>query len=97
MLVSSTMSVFKELLEQLRPCFSKPQFRNYSTYILGLVACEGRKNVDAINRSFMDAKNQSSLNRFLPASPWSLQRLEAKRLALVKQKLHVHEGSTGFY
>ena len=96
MLVSSTVGVMEDFLEQFRHCFSKPQFRNYSTYILGLVACEGRKNIDAINRSFMDAKNQSSLNRFLTTSPWSLQRLEAKRLALVREKLHVPEGSTGF-
>jgi len=96
MLVSSEVGVMEEFLEQFRPCFSKPQFRNFSTYILGLVACEGRKNVDTINRSFLDAKNQSSLNRFLTASPWSLQRLEAKRLALVKEKLQVPEGSTGF-
>jgi len=96
MLVSSTLDVLEELLEQFRPCFSKPQFRNYSTYTLGLVACEGRKNVDAINRSFMDAKNQSSLNRFLTASPWSLQRLENQRIALIKKKLQVPEGSTGF-
>ncbi|PIU59582.1 hypothetical protein COS86_03490, partial [Candidatus Bathyarchaeota archaeon CG07_land_8_20_14_0_80_47_9] len=96
MLVSSAVSVLEQLLEQFKPCFSKPQFRNYSTYILGLVACEGKKNIDAINRSFLDAKNQSSLNRFLTSSPWSLQRLEAKRLALVREKLPVPEGSTGF-
>ena len=96
MLVSSAMGVLEELLEQFRPCLSKPQFRNYCTYILGLVACESRKNVDAINRSFMDAKNQSSLNRFLTASPWNLQRLEEKRLQLARTRLPVEEGSTGF-
>jgi hypothetical protein len=49
MLVPSAVGVIEGLLEQFRPCFSRPQFRNFSTYILGLVACEGRKNVDAIN------------------------------------------------
>ena len=43
MLVSSEVGVMEEFLEQFRSCFSKPQFRNFSTYILGLVACEGRK------------------------------------------------------
>ncbi|KPV62636.1 MAG: hypothetical protein AOA66_1266 [Candidatus Bathyarchaeota archaeon BA2] len=84
MLVSSAVGVMEGLLEQFRPCFSRPQFKNFSTYILGLVACEGRRNVDAINRCFVDAGDQSALNRFLTSSPWSLQLIEAKRLAVVR-------------
>ncbi|MDP2968613.1 MAG: IS701 family transposase [Deltaproteobacteria bacterium] len=95
-LVPPAESVLKRLLEQFKPCFTKPQFRNFSTYTLGLVASEGKKNINAINRSFTDAKNQSSLNRFLTSSPWSLQRLEAKRLTLAREKLPFTEGSTGF-
>ncbi len=83
------------LLEQFRPCFSKPQFRNFSTYILGLVASEGKKNIDTINRCFMEHKDQSTLNRFLTASPWSIQRLESKRLTLARQSLPPTEGSSG--
>jgi hypothetical protein len=70
MLVSSAVGDMEGLLEQFRSCFSKPQFRNFSTYILGLVACDGRKNVDGINRCFVDAGDQSALNCFLTASPW---------------------------
>ena len=96
MFISSNVDVFTGLLEEFRPCFSKPQFRNFSTYTLGLVACEGKKNIDAINRCFMNAKDQSSLNRFLTASPWNLQRFEEKRLQLASTHLPVREGSTGF-
>ena len=71
------------------------EFRNFFTYILGLVASEGKKNIDAINRSFMDSRDQSTLNRFLTASPWSIQRLESKRLTLARQSLPSTEGSTG--
>jgi SRSO17 transposase len=95
MLVSSAVGVMEGLLEQFRPCFSRPQLRNFTTYILGLVACEGRKNVDAINGCFVEARDQSTLNRFLTASPWSLQLLEAQRLAVVRENLPVPEGSTG--
>jgi len=95
MLVPSTASVMEELLKQFKPCFTKPQFRNFSTYILGLVASEGKKNIDAINRSFMDSRDQSTLNRFLTASPWSIQRLESKRLTLARQSLLLTEGSSG--
>ncbi|MFB0557669.1 MAG: transposase, partial [Candidatus Bathyarchaeia archaeon] len=96
MLVPSAFNVLEGLLEQFRPCFSKPQFRNFSTYILGLVACEGKRNVENINRCFVDARDQSTLNRFLTASPWSLPRLEAQRLKLAGETLPIHEGSTGF-
>jgi len=96
MLVPSAVGVMGGLLERFRPCFSRPQFRNFSTYILGLVACEDRKNVEAINKCFVEARDQSALNRFLTASPWSLQGLEAQRLVLVREGLHTPEGSTGF-
>jgi len=96
MLVPSTVGVMESLLEQFRPCFSRPQFRNFSTYILGLVACEGRKNVDAINGCFVESRDQSALNRFLTVSPWSLQRFENQRLNMVRENLQVPEGSIGF-
>jgi hypothetical protein len=96
MLVPSSIGVMEGLLEQFRPCFSKPQFKNFSTYLLGLVACDGRKDVNAINRSFVETGDQSALNRFLTASPWSLQLLEAKRLTVVEESLHFLEGSMGF-
>jgi hypothetical protein len=96
MLISSNADALTELLEEFKPCFSKPQFRNFSTYTLGLVTCEGKKNIANINRSFMNAKDQSSLNRFLTQSPWNLQRLEEKRLSLARNRLPVEEGSTGY-
>jgi len=94
-LVPPAESVLKGLLEQFKPIFSKPQFRNFSTYILGLIACEDKKNIEAINRCFREHKDQSTLNRFLTASPWSTHRLEARRLTLVRQGLPAAEGSTG--
>jgi hypothetical protein len=96
MLFSSNVDVLTGLLEEFRPCLSKPQFRNFSTYTLGLIACEGKKNIDAINRCFLNAKDQSSLNRFLTQSPWNLQRLEEKRLSLARTRLPVEEDSTGY-
>jgi hypothetical protein len=95
MLISSNIDVLTGLLEEFRPCFSKPQFRNFSTYTLGLIACEGKKNIDTINRCFLNAKDQSSLNRFLTQSPWNLQKLEEKRLSM-SRCLPVEEGSTGY-
>ena len=59
------------------------------------MASEDKKNIDAINRSFMDPRDQSTLNRFLTASPWSTHRLEARRLTIARQSLLPTEGSTG--
>ena len=36
MLVPSAFDTMERLLERFRPCFSRPQFKNFSTYILGL-------------------------------------------------------------
>jgi hypothetical protein len=96
MLVPSAFNVIEGLLERFRPCFTKPQFRNFSTYTLGLIACEGKRNVENINRHFMEARDQSTLNRFITASPWSLPLLEAQRLALAREGLPVRQGSTGY-
>ena len=96
MFIFSNVDVLTGILEEFKPCFSKPQFRNFTTYTLGLIACEGEKNIDSINRNFMNAKDQSSLNRFLTHSPWNLQRFEEKRLSLAQTRLPVEKGSTGY-
>lgn len=51
------------MVEQFRPCFTRPQFRNFSTYILSLVACEGRRNVENMNRCFVEARDQRRPDR----------------------------------
>ena len=96
MFIFSNVDVLTGILEEFKPCFSKPQFRNFTTYTLGLIACEGEKNIDSINRNFMNAKDQRSLNRFLTHSPWNLQRFEEKRLSLAQTRLPVEKGSTGY-
>lgn len=86
----------EELLEQYRPYLSKPQYENFSTYTVGLITCEGKKNIQAINRTFMDAKDQSSLNRFLTQSPWNLQSLQNKRLCQANENLQGFQESIGY-
>jgi hypothetical protein len=95
MLVPASYEIIEKHLEQFKPIFTKPQHRNFSTYILGLIASEGRKNIDAINRLYVDHRDQSTLNRFLTESPWSVTRLEERRLSLARMGLPVEEGSTG--
>lgn len=96
MIISPVIDVMEELLERYRPCFSKPQFENFSTYTVGLITCEGKKNIQAINQTFMNAKDQSSLNRFLTKPSWNLENVQNKRLALANEKLYGSKGSTGY-
>src|SRR5208283_3059280 len=97
MLISPVIDVMDEILEKYRPCFSKPQFQNFSTYTMGLITCEEKKNIQAINRTFMDAKDQSSLNRFLTQSPWDVETIQNKRLSSVKEGLHASSECTDYF
>jgi SRSO17 transposase len=97
MLISPVIDVVEELLEEYRPCFTKPQFQNFSTYTIGLITCEGKKSIQAINRTFMDAKDQSSLNRFLTESPWDKEKLQNKRLTIANQTLRTSQSCIGYF
>ena len=95
MLVPQSTDVMKQFLDEFKPVFNKPQHRNFSTYITGLIACEGKKNIKNINEAFTEHRDQSTLNRFITEPSWSLQRLEETRLRLAREGLPVKQGSTG--
>jgi DDE superfamily endonuclease len=66
-----------------REVFSAEAFIEFERYISGLLVSEN-KTVDGINRLFVIAsRNQSSLNRLLTASPFSLQTLNEARLNML--------------
>ena len=78
---------FPELIQHYAPffdgVFSAEAFIEFQRYISGLVVSEN-KTVDGINRLFVfESRNQSSLNRLLTQSPFSLDVLNQKRLALL--------------
>lgn len=63
--------------------FSDAEYSHFQKYLSGLIVSEN-KSVEAINRLFvLQMKNQSSLNRFLTASGYDLQKLNEKRLLLM--------------
>lgn len=63
--------------------FSAEAFLEFERYISGLIVSEN-KTVDGINRLFVvESRNQSSLNRLLTESPFSLEELNAARLRLL--------------
>lgn len=63
--------------------FSAEALAQFKRYISGLIVSEN-KTVDGINRIFvLDVRNQSSLNRLLVESPFSVEALQKARLALL--------------
>jgi hypothetical protein len=60
--------------------FSEEAWIEFERYISGLIVSEN-KTVEGINRlCVMESRNQSSLNRLLTKSPYSLQKLNEARL-----------------
>ena len=78
---------FPTLVEHYAPffrgVFSPEAFIEFERYISGLIVSEN-KTVDGINRLFIkESRNQSSLNRMLTASPFSLESLNQSRLTML--------------
>lgn len=64
--------------------FSPDASKQFERYISGLIVSEN-KTVEGINRMFViDVRNQSSLNRLLTESPFSVEALNCARLALLE-------------
>ena len=63
--------------------FSADALAQFKRYVSGLILSEN-KTVDGINRLFvLDKRNQSSLNRLLTDSPFSVEALHQARLAML--------------
>ena len=78
---------FPDIVERYAPfftdVFSAEALSEFKRYISGLLRSEN-KTVDGINRlGVVESRNQSSLNRLLTASPFSLEALTAARLAVL--------------
>jgi hypothetical protein len=85
--MTSPLVEFPELVEHYAPffesVFSEQALVQFQRYISGLIVSEN-KTVDGINRIFVhETRNQSSLNRLLTESPFSLEALNQARLALL--------------
>src|SRR5215467_366217 len=64
--------------------FSPEALQQFQRYVSGLIVSEN-KTVDGLNRLFvLDTRNQSSLNRLLTASPFSVEALNQARLTVLQ-------------
>jgi hypothetical protein len=90
MFFTKEVDTFRTALEVYKPCFSKPQWNHFNTYLTGLLLGEkGEKNIQDIAGNLLDGGHQSSLNRFITRHRWNLRRLNALRL---RECLHDRKG-----
>lgn len=58
-------------LEQFRSCFSKPQYKNFVTILLGLLLGRSGFRLTGILRQVSQGVTLSGSSRFLSQAPWS--------------------------
>jgi hypothetical protein len=81
MFFTKEMDIFGTTLDMYRPCFTKPQWNHFNTYLAGLLLGEkGEKNIQDIAGNLLDGGHQSSLNRFITRHHWDVRRFNALRL-----------------
>ena len=78
--------IVKHYAPHFQSLFSESDYSKFQKYISGLIVSEN-KAIDAINRLFvLDVKDQSTLNRFLTDSDYTVTSLNARRLSLMNQQ-----------
>lgn len=81
---------FKALLSFYKKCFTRPQYKNFREFVLGLIVSDN-KTIQEINDCF-GRVNQSSLNRFLTSSDWDSKKINNKRISQIKSYRHIKNG-----
>lgn len=81
-------SFLKEMKGYLESAFSNwRQVDNAMRYLTGLMVLPERKNVSQISRSFVDYKDQSSMNNFITDSTWSDKEFHDMAIRVVKDQI----------
>jgi hypothetical protein len=81
---------FKALLSFYKKCFTRPQYKNFRDFVLGLIVSDN-KTTQEINDCF-GRVDQSSLNRFLTYSDWDPTKINNKRILQIKSKHKIKKG-----
>src|SRR3989338_4151013 len=68
-------TVLNSIISFAKKCFSKPQFKQVTKYVTGLITLQ-KKSISSINTASVKKQNQSSLNRFITESEWDERNLE---------------------
>jgi SRSO17 transposase len=63
------------------------QVENAMRYLAGLIVMPERKNVSSINRSFVEYRNQASMNNFITDSTWDDDEFHRAVIQMVKDEV----------
>jgi len=77
------MEILDKVISFAKKCFTKPQFAHFREYLGGLIALQ-HKSVSSIAAASATQHDQSSLNRFLTCSDWSVEELQNRYLKKVR-------------
>lgn len=80
----------KTLLSYYKKHFTRPQYKNFRDYILGLIVSDN-KTIQEIADCF-GRVDQSSLNRFLTCSDWDSEKINNTRIAQIKRNRKLEKG-----
>src|SRR3989344_3825298 len=78
-------TVLNQVISFAKKCFSKPQFKQVTKYVTGLITLS-RKSISSISAASVVKQDQSGLNRFLTEAEWDEQKLEDR---YIQKVLHV--------
>lgn len=68
-----------------KKCFSKPQFKQVTKYVTGLITLQ-KKSISSISTASVVKQDQSSLNRFITEADWDEQKLEDRYIQKVQHE-----------
>lgn len=84
--ITTYPSIIANNLKHFEEFFSKPQLEHFAQYLTGLIVSDNR-TVQGINDAFVFHKDQSNLNRFITEAEWSEEKVEQRRIELIKHEL----------
>ena len=77
------MEILDKIINFTKKCFTKPQFTHFREYLGGLITLQ-HKSISSIAAVSVTRHDQSSLNRFLTCSDWSVEELQDRYLKKVR-------------
>lgn len=86
------MEILDKVISFAKKCFTKPQFAHFREYLGGLIALQ-HKSVSSIAAASATQHDQSSLNRFLTCSDWSVEALQDRYLKKVRHTFNREKAS----
>lgn len=83
-------------LDRFRKCFARrDSFEHFSEYVVGLIAGTNT-TVAGIARLFINHRDPSTKTRFLTESPWSVESVMRRVVALLKERAWFSNSNRGF-